>query len=139
MTYFTYLYGLYPLNFVSYIRKPRRYLKNVDFPSSDAFDLDQTVIRSRTDQFRQMHLLHPNFYNMTVEEELIDPKWPKMDPADVVGECQALCVYNKPMFSALASPTPPPTAKLPDVPPVPPLSRSRRLIFQFVLDPYCIP
>ena len=119
MTYFTYLYGLYPLNFMSYIRKPRRYLKGLDFPGADTFDLDQAVIRSRTEQFRQVHLLHPNFYNMTAEEELIDPKWTKMDPADVVGECHGLCVNPK---QSLASPGPPPTGKLPDVPPVPPLS-----------------
>ena len=119
LTYFTYLYGLYPLNFMSYIRKPRRYLKDLDFPGADAFDLDQAVIRSRTDQYRQLHVLHPNFYNMTVEEELVDPKWPKMDPADVVGECHSLCVSAK---QTPASPGPPPTGKLPEVPPVPPMA-----------------
>ena len=122
LTYFTYLYGLYPLNFMSYIRKPRRYLKDLDFPGADAFDLDQAVIRSRTDQYRQTHLLHPNFYNMTVEEELSDPKWPKMDPADVVGECHSLHVSAK---QTPASPGPPPTSKLPEVPPIPPMAGVR--------------
>lgn len=121
MTYFTYLYGLYPLNFMSYIRKPRRFLKSVDFPGADDFDLDQAVIRSRSDQFRQVHLLHPNFYNLTVEEELIDPKWPKMDPADVVAECHSLAMNSKP---ALMSPGPPPTSRLPDLPPLPPIPSS---------------
>lgn len=116
LTYFTYLYGLYPLNLMSYIRKPRRYLKDLGFPGADAFDLDQAVIRSRTDQYRQMHLLHPNFYSVTVEDELVDPKWPKMDPADVVGECHSLCVSAK---QTPASPGPPPTSKLPEVPPLP--------------------
>lgn len=119
MNYFTSLYGLYPLNFMSYIRKPRRYLKNLEFPGADDFDLDQTVIRSRTEQFRQVHLLHSNFFNMTVEEELIDPKWPKMDSADVVAECQALCIQGK---ATLFSPGPPPSARLPDLPPIPPLT-----------------
>lgn len=118
MTYFTYLYGLYPLNFMSYIRKPRRYLKNLSFPGADDFDLDQAVIRGRSDQFRSVHLLHPNFYNMTVDEELSDPKWPKMDPADVVAECHGLCINTRP---SLVSPGPPPSSKLPDIPPVPPL------------------
>ncbi|KXT16537.1 hypothetical protein AC579_1336 [Pseudocercospora musae] len=116
-TYYTCLYGLYPLNFMSYIRKPRRYLKSTDFPGADDFDLDQAVVRSRSDQFRQMHLLHPNFYNLTIEEELIDPKWPKMDPADVVAECHSLAIESR---SPLASPGPPPTAKLPPLPPIPP-------------------
>lgn len=121
-TYFTYLYGLYPLNFMSYIRKPRKYLKNVDFPGADEFDLDQTVIRSRSDQFRQVHLLHPNFYNSTIEEELIDVKWPKMDAADVVADCHALAMDS--LRSSLVSPGPPPTGKLPALPPLPPIPQS---------------
>ena len=116
LTYFTYLYGLYPLNLMSYIRKPRRYLKDTEFPDADAFDLDQTVIRGRTEQYRQLHLLHPNFYNMTIEEELVDPKWPKLDPADVVGECHNLYVQAK---QTPASPGPPPTTRLPEIPLVP--------------------
>ncbi|EGP84596.1 uncharacterized protein MYCGRDRAFT_20590, partial [Zymoseptoria tritici IPO323] len=113
MTYYTYLYGLYPLHFMSYIRKPRRYLKNVEFPGADEFDLDQAVIRSRSDQFRQVHLLHPNFYNMTMEEELIDPKWPKMDAADVVAECHSLATNPRPSY---IGPGPPPACKLPELP-----------------------
>ncbi|KAF2719136.1 hypothetical protein K431DRAFT_229249 [Polychaeton citri CBS 116435] len=113
LTYFTYLYGLYPLNLMSYVRKPRRYLKNVNFPGADDFDLDQSVIRARTEQFQQCHLLHPNFFNMTVEDELSDPKWPKMDPADVVGDCHGLCINTKP---SLTSPGPPPSGRLPDIP-----------------------
>ncbi len=113
MTYFTFLYGLYPLNLANYIRKPRRYLKDIEFPSADSFDLDQAVIRSRTDQFRAVHFLHPNFYNMTIDEELTDPKWPKMDPADVVGECHSLCMYEK---APQDMPGPPPTKKLPAIP-----------------------
>lgn len=119
LRYFTYLYGLYPLNFMSYIRKPRKFLKNLDFPGADDFDLDQAVIRSRTDQYREVHLMHSNFYNMTPEEELSDPKWSKLEPADVVAECNALYSNRR---LVLASPGPPPTAKLPELPPFPPLS-----------------
>lgn len=121
-TYFTYLYALYPLNLMSYIRKPRKYLKSTDFPGADEFDLDQAVIRSRTDQFRQAHLLHPNFYHSTIDEELIDVKWPKMDPADVVADCHALVIDST--QSSLASPGPPPSSKLPPLPPLPPMPQS---------------
>jgi hypothetical protein len=117
MTLFTYLYGLYPLNFMSYIRKPRKYLKNVDFPGADDFDLDQTVIRSRSDQFRQVHILHPNFYSLTIDEELSDPKWVKMEPADVVADCHGFCLNM--VRSPLAAPGPPPSARLPDLPMTP--------------------
>lgn len=120
-TYFTYLYGLYPINFMSYIRKPRRFLKNADFPGADDFDLDQAVIRSRSDQFRQSHLLHPNFFYLTIEEELIDPKWPKMDPADVVAECHGLAIDAR---SSLVSPVTLPNGKLPAVPSLPPIAPS---------------
>lgn len=119
LSYFTYLYGLYPLNFMSYIRKPRKYLKSLNFPGADDFDLDQTVIRSRTDQYRDVHLMHSNFYNLTAEEELFDPKWAKLEPADVVAECNTLYSNRK---IVLASPGPPPTGKLPELPPFPPLS-----------------
>ncbi|KAM0715910.1 hypothetical protein Q7P37_008424 [Cladosporium fusiforme] len=119
LSYFTYLYALYPLNFMSYIRKPRKYLKSLNFPGADDFDLDQAVIRSRTDQYRDVHLMHSNFYNLTPEEELVDPKWAKLEPADVVAECNTLYSNRKIL---LASPGPPPTGKLPDLPPFPPLS-----------------
>lgn len=115
MTYFTYLYGLYPLNFMNYVRKPRRYLKDINFPGADDFDLDAAVIHNRTEQFRQVHLMHPNFYHMTAEEELTDPKWPKEDPADVVAACHSLCINTSP---AILSPGPPPRGGLPEIPSV---------------------
>ena len=119
LNYFTYLYGLFPLNFMSYIRKARRYLKDRDFPGADGFDLDSEVIRRRSEQFRKVHLLHPNFCNLTMEDESDDAKWSKMYPADVVGECHGLCIQKVRGFT---SPGPPPTSRLPDIPPVPPLS-----------------
>lgn len=132
MTFFSYLYALYPLNLMSYIRKPRRYLRDADFPNADAFDLDRGVMRSRTEQFRQMHLVHPNSYTMTVEEELTDPKWSKMDSADVVGLCQALCIF--PRIPA-NSPLHRPVVHLPDPPPMPPLDGSASLKIPGPLSP----
>ena len=111
--YFTFLYGLYPLNFMSYIRKPRKYLKSIDFPGADDFDIDQNLIRNRTEQFRQVHLMHPGFYTTTVEDELTDNRWIKADPSDVVIECMGLCVAVR---TGLGDPGPPPTSKLPDIP-----------------------
>ncbi|KAK3628190.1 hypothetical protein LTR22_022448 [Elasticomyces elasticus] len=101
---------------------PRRFMKDGEFPGAEESDLEQAVIRSRTEQFRQVHLMHPNFYNMTVEEELIDPKWPKADPADVVAECHALCINTKP---SLLNPDPPPTTKLPQLPQLPSIADMR--------------
>lgn len=120
--YFTYLYALYPLNFMSYIRKPRKYLKSVDFPGADGFDLDQAVIRSRTEQFQRVHLLHPSFFSTTVEDELTDNRWLKAEPSEVVAECHGLYAGHQ---TVLGSPGPPPVTRLPSIPAMSPLeSRS---------------
>ncbi|KAI9821774.1 MAG: hypothetical protein M1827_002355 [Pycnora praestabilis] len=111
--YFTFIYGLFPLNFMSYIRKPYKYLKNSNFPGADEIDIDQAAIRSRTESYRQTHLLHPNFFTMTVESELTDDRWLKSDPAGVTAECVGLCAAIPPSFDA---PGPPPTSKLPEIP-----------------------
>ncbi|KAH7068893.1 Hamartin protein-domain-containing protein [Paraphoma chrysanthemicola] len=117
MHYFTFLYGLFPLNFMSFVRKPRKYLKSLDFPGARDFDLDQDLIHSRTEPYRRVHLLHPNMFSTTIEEELHENRWLKSDPADVVTECMDLCVA---VNSTLEDPGPPPSAALPPIP-VPPI------------------
>ena len=116
MHYFTFLYGLFPLNFMSFIRKPRNYLQSLNFPGARDFDLNQKLIRSRTEPYRTVHLLHPNMFTTTIEDELSENRWLKSDPADVVTECMNLCVA---VSSTLADPGPPPTSSLPPVPPLP--------------------
>lgn len=115
--YFTFLYGLFPLNFMSFVRKPRKYLKSLNFPGARDFDLDQDLIQSRTEPYRRVHLLHPNMFSTTVEEELHENRWLKSDPADVVTECMDLCVA---VSSTLEDPGPPPNAALPAIP-IPPI------------------
>jgi len=89
--YFTFLYGLYPINFMSYIRKPQKYLRHANFPGADDLDVEPTEIRERSETFREVHLLHPNFFIMTIESELTDNnRWMKSEAADVVAECMAL-------------------------------------------------
>ncbi|KAF2026400.1 hypothetical protein EK21DRAFT_74256 [Setomelanomma holmii] len=113
MHYFTFLYGLFPLNFMSFVRKPRKYLKSLNFPGARDFDLDQDLIHSRTEPYRRVHLLHPNMFGTTVEDELHENRWLKSDPADVVTECMDLCVA---VNSTLEDPGPPPNAALPPIP-----------------------
>ncbi|KAF2658741.1 hypothetical protein K491DRAFT_713225 [Lophiostoma macrostomum CBS 122681] len=115
--YFTFLYGLFPLNFMSFVRKPRKFLKSQNFPGADDFDLDQDLIHSRTEPYRRVHLLHPNMFTTTIEDEWSENRWLKSDPADVVTECMDLCVA---VSSTLEDPGPPPTSKLPDLP-IPPI------------------
>ncbi|KAH7063342.1 Hamartin protein-domain-containing protein [Macrophomina phaseolina] len=111
--YFTFLYGLFPLNLMSYVRKPRKFLKNINYLGADDLVLDPEAIRRRTEPFRQVHLLHPNFFNMTPEEEMSESRWLKSDPADVVTDCMSLCMA---VSASLQDPGPPPTSKLPEVP-----------------------
>lgn len=89
--YFTFLYGLYPINFMSYIRKPQKYLRNANFVGADDLDIEPTEIRQRSEPFRQVHLLHPNFFHLTIESELTDSnRWMNSQAPDVVAECMGL-------------------------------------------------
>ncbi|KAL8285634.1 hypothetical protein RB597_002617 [Gaeumannomyces tritici] len=105
--YFTLLYGLYPINFMDYIRKPQRYLRHANAPNPDDIEVQPSEIRHRSEKFRQMHLLHPNFYSLTIDSEKTDfGRWIKSEPAVVVAECMALCVANGPVPENAVSSTP---------------------------------
>lgn len=94
--YFTMLYGLYPLNFVEYIRKPQRYLRHADDPNADTIEVQPSEIRQKSERFRQYHVLHPNFYNFTVESEKTDlGRWIKSEASGVVADCTALCLATE--------------------------------------------
>jgi hypothetical protein len=110
---FTFLYGLFPLNFMAFIRTPKRYLKMKGFANADDLELHQTLIRSRSEIHRSQHRLHPNFFVTTPEEELADNKWVKSDPSDLVSECLGLSIA---LTFSMNDPGPPPTAKLPPLP-----------------------
>ncbi|PQE16357.1 Tuberous sclerosis 1 protein [Rutstroemia sp. NJR-2017a WRK4] len=91
--YYTFLYGLYPMNFMSYIRKPQKFLRHQGFPGADDLEVDPMEIRQRSEPFRQVHLLHPNFFSMTIDQELSDTnRWVKSEASDVVTECMALYI-----------------------------------------------
>ncbi|TQN73905.1 Tuberous sclerosis 1 protein-like protein [Colletotrichum shisoi] len=89
--YFTILYGLYPINFMDYIRKPQRYLRHANAANPDELEVQPTEIRHKSERYRQSHLLHPNFYTLTIESEKTDfGRWMTSEPAEVVAECMAL-------------------------------------------------
>ncbi|KAK0627111.1 Hamartin protein-domain-containing protein [Immersiella caudata] len=92
--YFTILYGLYPINFVDYIRKPQRYLRHAS--SAEDIDVQATEIRARSERFREKHRLHPNFYNLTIESEKTDlSRWIKSEGDEVLADCLALCIPDQ--------------------------------------------
>ncbi|KAI1179347.1 hypothetical protein F4777DRAFT_471449 [Nemania sp. FL0916] len=91
LNYFTILYGLYPINFMDYVRKPQRYLRHAEAPDADAIEIQPTEIRHASERFRQCHLLHENFYTLTIDSEKTDfGRWIKSEPAEVVADCMAL-------------------------------------------------
>ncbi|KAI5785589.1 Hamartin protein-domain-containing protein [Peziza echinospora] len=93
--FFTFLYGLYPINFVTFIREPYKFLESSDFKDIEDLDLDEETIKIRTEQYRQRHTLHPNFLTLTREAELADQtRWMKFEPADVTALCNGLVNSN---------------------------------------------
>ena len=91
--YFTILYGLYPINLMDYIRKPYRYLRHANDPSVDVVEVQPSEIRHKSEEFQRCHLLHPNFYHLTIESEKTDHgRWQASEPAEVVADCTALCI-----------------------------------------------
>ncbi|KAH9908761.1 Hamartin protein-domain-containing protein [Xylariomycetidae sp. FL2044] len=97
MDYFTILYGLYPINFMDYIRKPQRYLRHAEASSTEDMEIQPTEIRHASERFRQCHLLHENFYTLTIDSEKTDfGRWIKSEPAEVVADCMALCQLTDP-------------------------------------------
>ncbi|CAK7212037.1 hypothetical protein SEUCBS140593_001369 [Sporothrix eucalyptigena] len=89
--YFNILYGLYPLNFMDYIRKPQRYLRHANAQDTDDVEVQPSEIRDRSEKYRQCHMLHPNFYSLTIESEKTDfGRWMRSAAADVVAECVSL-------------------------------------------------
>ncbi|KAK4150926.1 Hamartin protein-domain-containing protein [Chaetomidium leptoderma] len=107
--YFTVLYGLYPINFLEYIRKPQRYLRHAN--NAEDIDVQAMEIRDRSDRFRKQHLLHPNFYNLTIESEKTDlSRWIKSEADEVLADCMALVIDQTPAFAHVRPATPLPGA-----------------------------
>lgn len=102
--YFAVLYGLYPINFVDYIRKPHRYLRHAN--NAEDIDVQAVEIRDRSEQFRKQHLLHPNFYSLTIDSEKTDmSRWIKSEAGEVLADCLALVVGQTPDSTPVRPPT----------------------------------
>ncbi|KAK1831355.1 tuberous sclerosis 1 protein [Podospora conica] len=112
--YFTILYGLYPINFVDYIRKPQRYLRHAN--NADDIDVQAMEIRDRSERFREKHRLHPNFYNLTIESEKTDfSRWIRSEADEVLADCMALLIQTAREPEESDELVPPPGIDLPDI------------------------
>ncbi|KPM42409.1 hypothetical protein AK830_g4124 [Neonectria ditissima] len=96
LNYYTILYGLYPINFMDYIRKPQRYLRHANVANANDMEVQPTEIRHQSERFRRHHLLHPNFYTLTIDSEKTDfSRWIKSEASEVVAECTGLCLMTE--------------------------------------------
>lgn len=103
--YFTFLYGLYPINLMTFIREPYKFLERADYKDIDQLDIEEETIRQRTEIYRQRHTLHPNFLVYTAETEISDQsRWMKVEPADVTAGCIGLVNNNLPIASSRDKP-----------------------------------
>ncbi|TWU73233.1 hypothetical protein ED733_000328 [Metarhizium rileyi] len=94
--YYTILYGLYPINFMDYVRKPQRYMRHANAANADELEVQPTEMRHRSEPFRRNHLLHPNFYSLTIDSEKTDfGRWIKSEAAEVVADCMSLCLETE--------------------------------------------
>ncbi|KAH7136478.1 Hamartin protein-domain-containing protein [Dactylonectria macrodidyma] len=92
LNYYTILYGLYPINFMDYIRKPQRYLRHANVANANDMEVQPTEIRHQSERFRRHHLLHPNFYTLTIDSEKTDfSRWMQSEASELVAECTGLC------------------------------------------------
>jgi len=116
LRYFTILYGLYPINFMDYIRKPERYLRHAN--NADDIDVQASEIRARSERFTELHRLHPNFYNLTIETEKADlSRWKESEAHEVLDNCTALFIepeLGTPDIHFKTSPTSVPFSQTPE-------------------------
>ncbi|KAF5017900.1 hypothetical protein F66182_10147 [Fusarium sp. NRRL 66182] len=114
LNYYTILYGLYPINFMDYIRKPQRYLRHANVANANDMEVQPTEIRDQSERFRRCHLLHPNFFTLTIDSEKTDfGRWITSEASEVVAECMGLCVATE-LNQTLGQDLPAPGAPTPN-------------------------
>ncbi|KAK9387336.1 hypothetical protein V1515DRAFT_626169 [Lipomyces mesembrius] len=87
---FTFIYGLYPIHFLTFLTSPRRYFRMRGTEMSDyiKYDIDDIALRSQI--MSRRHLLHPNFFRYTFESEISDRQ--RWDLAGTAEDVAAFCI-----------------------------------------------
>lgn len=92
---FTFLYGLFPANLVSFLKKPSKYLLKASYtrPFDDFWDEHEIVVVSKP--IFELHVLHPGLISTSAEEELNDPNRLNLlgSATDIASQC--LGYYNQ--------------------------------------------
>ncbi|KAK9235468.1 Hamartin protein-domain-containing protein [Lipomyces kononenkoae] len=87
---FTFIYGLYPIHFLTFLTNPRRYfrMRSIDIGDYIKYDIDDIALRSQN--MSRRHLLHPNFFRYTFESEISDKQ--RWDVAGTAEDIAAFCI-----------------------------------------------
>ncbi|KAK7202561.1 Hamartin protein-domain-containing protein [Myxozyma melibiosi] len=87
---YTFIYGTYPIHFLTFITNPRRYFHMVQATMSKHIDFDIDDISRRSQHLSRRHLLHPNFFRYTFETELTDKN--RWEVAGTAEDIAAFCI-----------------------------------------------
>ncbi|THU92182.1 hypothetical protein K435DRAFT_758374 [Dendrothele bispora CBS 962.96] len=97
-SYFTFLYYLFPLNLLKFLRDPVYYLSNHDLPSPYTVGWDsvlyQNELRNRIEPLLQQHLYHSVMAWTDDVEELAQPFWIGYDVPRIVTSAVLLDARN---------------------------------------------
>uniref|UniRef100_A0A060T9C3 ARAD1D14322p n=1 Tax=Blastobotrys adeninivorans TaxID=409370 RepID=A0A060T9C3_BLAAD len=109
---FTFLYGLFPANMVSFLKKPSKYLTKANYtrPFNDFWDEPELLAVSKP--IFELHVLHPGIISNSPESEISDDyRWRLMGSAtDIASLC--LSYYNQSTHTS-AEPSTSPEFKIP--------------------------
>ncbi|KAK4056098.1 hypothetical protein OIO90_002829 [Microbotryomycetes sp. JL221] len=85
---FTLLYGIYPCNFVAFLKDANGYLRSKEWKAPQGFSLTSGVVRERSHPLIRQHALHPALLTGDMASELTDTnRWRRLETADVMAEC----------------------------------------------------
>ncbi|KAK4049720.1 hypothetical protein OIV83_003995 [Microbotryomycetes sp. JL201] len=85
---FTILYGIYPCNFIAFVKDANAYLRSKEWKAPAGSSLTTGVVRERSNPLIRRHALHPALLVGDVNSELTDTtRWRKLETADVMAEC----------------------------------------------------
>ncbi|GAA5852088.1 hypothetical protein JCM8547_000154 [Rhodosporidiobolus lusitaniae] len=98
LSLFTVLYGIYPLNFTSFLRNAAAYLREKGWKGplgdGDFGGLSAGAVRERSEPLLRLHTLHPSLFTSDAfspsasSSELSDTsRWTRLEAADVMALC----------------------------------------------------
>lgn len=97
--YFTFLYGVFPVNTITFLREPVAYLEKHKCQTPFKADWEEVLyyedeIWNRCDNLLRSHVLHPALIRVTAQQELESPPFWNTDVTGLITACSILDVRN---------------------------------------------